>query len=172
MGWGIYASMDARPGQTRLRLMNGWDSEDSALVSDAGSVLKTDTEIYYPGGSRETGLLGTLDRSGERVAVTDRYGWLIHFANNSLFLYRQQSCADCTKRRRICMAGSEDLFYIGKRPENGRFHIYVISDVPKAYIFDFLAGILVAVAADETGWVLFSKRRLQSAKDRGSYISC
>ena len=30
--WGIYAAMDARPGQTAFRLMNGWDSGESTAV--------------------------------------------------------------------------------------------------------------------------------------------
>ena len=30
--WGIYAAMDARPGQTAFRLMNGWDSGASTAV--------------------------------------------------------------------------------------------------------------------------------------------
>lgn len=67
--------MDARPGQTAFRLMNGWDSEDSAAVFGRWVGSEDGNGRYIilvvPG----NGLLGTLDRSGEQVAVTDRYGW-------------------------------------------------------------------------------------------------
>ena len=83
--WGIYAAMDARPGQTAFRLMNGWDSGASTAVFGRWVGSEDGNGRYIILAVPGSGLLRTLARSGEQVAVTDRYGWA-YFCNNGLFL--------------------------------------------------------------------------------------
>lgn len=73
--WGIYAAMDARPGQTAFRLMNGWDSGASTAVFGRWVGSEDGNGRYIILAVPGSGLLRTLARSGEQVAVTDRYGW-------------------------------------------------------------------------------------------------
>lgn len=170
VGWGIYASMDARPGQTAFRLMNGWDSEDSAAVFGRWVGSEDGNGRYIilvvPG----NGLLGTLDRSGEQVAVTDRYGWA-YFCNNSLFLTDSNQVRTALKDAGSYMRLDQKTYFTSESSlENGRFHIYVISDVQNVLTSLIFAGILVAVALlIMTGWVLFNSKQVTERKTEDLY---
>ena len=57
-----------------------------------------------------SGLLRTLARSGEQVAVTDRYGWA-YFCNNGLFLTDSNQVRPAVKEAGAYAAGLEDLIF-------------------------------------------------------------
>ena len=153
-----------------FRLMNGWDSEDSAAVFGRWVGSEDGNGRYIilvvPG----NGLLGTLDRSGEQVAVTDRYGWA-YFCNNSLFLTDSNQVRTALKDAGSYMRLDQKTYFTSESSlENGRFHIYVISDVQNVLTSLIFAGILVAVALlIMTGWVLFNSKQVTERKTEDLY---
>lgn len=168
--WGIYAAMDARPGQTAFRLMNGWDSGASTAVFGRWVGSEDGNGRYIILAVPGSGLLRTLARSGEQVAVTDRYGWA-YFCNNGLFLTDSNQVRPAVKEAGAYMRLDQKTYFTSENNlENGRFHIYVMSDVQNVLTSLVFAGILVAVALLlMTAWVLFQSKQVTERKTEDLY---
>ena len=168
--WGIYADMDARPGQTAFRLMNGWDNGASTAVFGRWVSSEDGNGRYIILAVPGSGLLRTLARSGEQVAVTDRYGWT-YFCNNTLFLTDSNQVRPALKESGAYMRLDQKIYFTSKNSlENGYFSIYVMSDVQNVLTSLIFAGILVAVALlIMTAWVLFQSRQVTERKAEDLY---
>lgn len=94
------------------------------------------------------------------MAVTDRYGWA-YFCNNGLFLTDSNQVRPAVKEAGAYMRLDQKTYFTSENNlENGRFHIYVMSDVQNVLTSLVFAGILVAVALLlMTAWVLFQSNR-------------
>ena len=168
--WGIYADMDARPGQTAFRLMNGWDNGASTAVFGRWVSSEDGNGRYIILAVPGSGLLRTLARSGEQVAVTDRYGWA-YFCNKTLFLTDSNQVRPALKESGAYMRLDQKIYFTSKNSlENGYFSIYVMSDVQNVLTSLIFAGILVAVALlIMTAWVLFQSRQVTERKTEDLY---
>lgn len=168
--WGIYAAMDARPGQTAFRLINGWDSGASTAVFGRWVDAEDGNGRYIILAVPGSGLLKTLARSGEQVAVTDRYGWA-YFCSNSLFLTDSNQARPVLKEAGSYMRLDQKTYFTSESSlENGRFYIYVMSDVQNVLTSLIFAGILVAVALlIMTAWVLFQSKKVTERKTEDLY---
>lgn len=168
--WGIYAAMDARPGQTAFRLINGWDSGASTAVFGRWVDAEDGNGRYIILAVPGSGLLKTLTRSGEQVAVTDRYGWA-YFCSNSLFLTDSNQARPVLKEAGSYMRLDQKTYFTSESSlENGRFYIYVMSDVQNVLTSLIFAGILVAVALlIMTAWVLFQSKKVTERKTEDLY---
>lgn len=134
--WGIYAAMDARPGQTAFRLMNGWDSGASTAVFGRWVGSEDGNGRYIILAVPGSGLLRTLARSGEQVAVTDRYGWA-YFCNNGLFLTDSNQVRPAVKEAGAYMRLDQKTYFtsennLGKRPFS---YLCYVRCAKCAYIF-------------------------------------
>ncbi len=168
--WGIYAAMDSRPGQTAFRLINGWDSGASTAVFGRWVDAENGNGRYIILAVSGSGLLKTLTRSGEQVAVTDRYGWA-YFCSNSLFLTDSNQARPVLKEAGSYMRLDQKTYFTSESSlENGRFYIYVMSDVQNVLTSLIFAGILVAVALlIMTAWVLFQSKKITERKTEDLY---
>lgn len=168
--WGIYVAMDSRPGQTAFRLINGWDSGASTAVFGRWVDAEDGNGRYIILAVPGSGLLKTLTRSGEQVAVTDRYGWA-YFCSNSLFLTDSNQARPVLKEAGSYMRLDQKTYFTSKSSlENGRFYIYVMSDVQNVLTSLIFAGILVAVALlIMTAWVLFQSKKVTERKTEDLY---
>lgn len=168
--WGIYAAMDSRPGQTAFRLINGWDSGASTAVFGRWVDAEDGNGRYIILAVSGSGLLKTLTRSGEQVAVTDRYGWA-YFCSNSLFLTDSNQARPALKEAGSYMRLDQKTYFTSESSlENGRFYIYVMSDVQNVLTSLIFACILVAVALlIMTAWVLFQSKKVTERKTEDLY---
>ena len=150
--------------------MNGWDSGASTAVFGRWVGSEDGNGRYIILAVPGSGLLRTLARSGEQVAVTDRYGWA-YFCNNGLFLTDSNQVRPAVKEAGAYMRLDQKTYFTSENNlENGRFHIYVMSDVQNVLTSLVFAGILVAVALLlMTAWVLFQSKQVTERKTEDLY---
>ena len=106
-----------------------------------------------------------------RTGGSDRPLWLAYFCNNGLFLTDSNQVRPAVKEAGAYMRLDQKTYFTSENNlENGRFHIYVMSDVQNVLTSLVFAGILVAVALLlMTAWVLFQSKQVTERKTEDLY---
>ena len=86
--WGIFWHMDRWPGQTAVKLVDGWKSQQGAVALGRSVESEGQTVGYVVCSIPSSQMQKMLDRLETQTIITDSYGWVYacsnyHFVNKS-----------------------------------------------------------------------------------------
>ncbi len=169
ISWGIFGTMEANPGKTVLRLLNGYQKNPSLALGRA---------IYSQEGLQgylvflldESALHPILGHSAAQVVVTDPFGW-VYLSSNSAFLTESHQLAREIREGNTWLSYNHQFYLLSTRSAcRGNLLIYVLSDIHNIVISLALSTALVITALlVMTLWIFAAIRKVTEKKTEDFY---
>ena len=170
VSWGIFAAMEETPGQTVLRLLDGYKQE-GAMLALGRTVSQGDQLLGYLIFTLDhTAMQPLLERSAAQAVVTDPYGWA-YLCGNSSFLTDSHQFSKDIRGGDTWLSYHRRLYLLSARPAcGGQLFVYVLSDVHNIVISLALNAALVITALFiMTIWVFVTTRKVTEKKTADFY---
>lgn len=168
--WGLFESMGQRPGETAVRLMEGWKKQDRDLamgriIMDGGQIVGY--LVFTINGSS---FQPVLDRSDTQIMITDRFGW-VYLTNNYNFTDSSNQVIRELEQADRYFHYDKNLYLAACQPVYHRlFRVYSVSDIQNIVVSLGLGGALIITAlALMTVWVSISTKRVTEKKTQDFY---
>lgn len=170
LSWGIYKEMEEHPGEIAVRLLNGWNRDESAIAlgeTRQRTGNKDGFLLFFLPGNR---LKLDFDQTDVQTVIADRFG-RVFFSSGDLFLTDSNQVA-------------EELEYAGKYKHwNGQvylvshqkvcdqmFDIYSVSSVHTILASASMTCVLVLFALTlMTIWVFVRSKKITEKKTEDFY---
>lgn len=170
ISWGIFRSMDSRPGQAAIRLVEGWKSQQSAIALGCSVVKDGNTLGYVVCSIPSSQIQPMLDRLDTQTIITDSFGWV--YAGSSYHFINSSNQVSGVLRQAGHYLSYEKQMYLVSASQVCRrlFTVYSISDIQNIIISLSLSSALVITAlALLTLWMLFISRKVTEKKTEDFY---
>ena len=170
ISWGIFQSMESHPGETAVRLMNGWKNQEGSIVLGRSLVSDRGQEGYVLFSIGSGRFLNAMDQQDAQTIIVDRFGW-VFFNSSYIFL------TDSNQIRPVLKQAGSYLTYDGKMYLadrqavcGGMFEVYSVSDIQNIVVSLTICSALVVTAlALMTVWVFVSSRVVTEKKTADLY---
>lgn len=170
LDWGIFEAIVRKPGQTSVRLMDGWKKQDRDIA--LGRALEEGGEItgYLVFTLNSTQFQPVLDRSDTQIIIADRFGW-VYLSNNYNFMDSSNQVISALEGAGRYLSFEKNLYLVGCQPVyGGLFKVYSVSDIQNIAVSLGLSSALIITAlALMTLWVFMSTKWVTERKTRDFY---
>ena len=170
VAWGIFASMETRPGGTAVRLMDGWKKQDRDIALGRTILNGEETVGYLVFAINSSRFQPALDQADTQILIADRFG-RIFLSNTYNFTDKSNQVIEALEGagrylhydKNLYLAGCQDVYH-------GMFRVYSVSDIQNIVVSLGMGGALIITAlALMTIWVSFSTKRVTERKTRDFY---
>lgn len=170
ISWGIYRHMDSWPGETVVRLVDGWRDGDSAIAMGHSVVEEGKTLGYIVCALPGSRFKNVLDKLDTQIIITDRFGWS-YVSNNNQFLDGSNQVLKVLEGTEKYLSYEKQMYLVSRQEVYHRmFRVYSVSDIQNIVFSLFLSSAMVITAlAVMTGWVLISSRKATERKTEDFY---
>lgn len=170
ISWGIFRHMDSWPGETVVRLVNGWRDGESAIAMGRSFVEEGGIRGYIICVLPGSRFKNVLDKVDTQTVITDRFGWT--FVSNSYqFLDSSNQVMKALETAGTYLSYEKQMYLTSRQEVYHRmFHVYSVSDIQNIVFSLTLSSAMVITAlAIMTGWVFFSSRKATERKTEDFY---
>ncbi len=170
VSWGIFATMESHPGETVLRLLDGFRQKGAALALGRAVYSGEALQGYLIFLLTDSALQPILEHSAAQTVVTDPFGWTL-LSSSSGFLTDSHQLAREIRAGGTWLSYGRQLYLMSVRSAcQGRLRIYVLSDVHNIVISLALNTALVITALlIMTIWVFAATRKVTEKKTEDFY---
>ncbi len=168
--WGIFASMDQRPGDTAIRLMDGWKKQDRDIAMGRSILNGDETVGYLVFAINSSQFQPVLDQADTQILITDRFGW-VYLSNTYSFTDNSNRVTEELEGAGRYLRCDKNIYLTGCQETYHRmFRVYSVSDIQNIVVSLGMGGALIITAlALMTIWVSFSTKRVTEKKTRDFY---
>lgn len=168
--WGIFASMEKRPGETAVRLMEGWKKQDRDIA--LGRTIRNGDETvgYLVFAISSSRFQPVLDQADTQILITDRFG-RVYLSNTYNFTDSSNQVIGELDGSGRYLRYDKNMYLVGCQEAYHRlFRVYSVSDIQNIVVSLGMGGALVITAlALMTIWVSFSTKRVTEKKTSDFY---
>jgi len=170
VSWGIFWYMDSRPGQTAVKLVEGWRSQQSTIALGRSVEREGQTVGYVVCAIPGSQIQQILDRLETQTIITDSYGWVFAGSNYN-FISKSNQVLGVLERAGHYLSYDKQMYLVsGSQVYHRLFNVYSISDIQNIVISLSLSSMLVITAlAMMTLWMLFRARKVTETKTEDFY---
>lgn len=168
--WGIFASMETRPGATAVRLMDGWKKQDRDIALGRTILNGDETVGYLVFAINSSRFQPALDQADTQILIADRFG-RIFLSNTYNFTDKSNQVIEALEGAGRYLHYDKNLYLAGcQEVYHGMFRVYSVSDIQNIVVSLGMGGALIITAlALMTIWVSFSTKRVTERKTRDFY---
>ena len=170
VSWGILSDMDRRPGETVVRLADGWKSGGSAIAIGR-SVLREGQPVGYilcsiPGSQ----IQALIDKLDTQTIIADSFG-RVCASSNFTFLNTSNQVMKVLEGAGRYLNFEKQMYLVSQQQVYHRmFTVYSVSDIQNIVISLSLGGALVITAIVlMTLWMLLNSRKVTAKKTEDFY---
>ncbi len=170
VSWGLFSAMEEAPGQTALRLLDGYRQEGSMLALGRAVFEGEQLAGYLIFTLDHTSMQPVLEHSAAQAIVTDPFGWA-YLCGNSSFLTDSHQLVREIRGGSTWVTYRRHLYLMSARPVcGGQLLIYVLSDIQNIVVSLALNAALVITALFiMTLWVFAATRKVTEKKTADFY---
>ena len=168
--WGIFWHMDNRPGQTAVKLADGWKGQQGAVVLGRSVEREGQTVGYVVCSIPSSQMQQVLDRLETQTIITDSYGW-VYAGSNYNFINKSNQVLGVLTRAGRFLSHDRQMYLVSRQQAYRRlFQVYSISDIQNIVISLSLSSMLVITALIlMTLWMLLRSRKVTEKKTEDFY---
>ncbi|MBS6956362.1 MAG: histidine kinase [Enterocloster asparagiformis] len=168
--WGIFASMDQRPRDTAIRLMDGWKKQDRDIAMGRSILNGDETVGYLVFAINSSQFQPVLDQADTQILITDRFG-RVYLSNTYSFTDNSNRVTEELEGAGRYLRCDKNIYLTGCQETYHRmFRVYSVSDIQNIVVSLGMGGALIITAlALMTIWVSFSTKRVTEKKTRDFY---
>lgn len=170
ISWGIFRYMDTWPGQTSVRLVDGWKSEQSAIALGCGVVKEGQIVGYVVCSIPGSEMQPILDRLDTQTIIANSFGW-VYAGSSYHFINSSNQALEVLRQAGHYLSYEKQVYLVSSRQVCRRlFTVYSVSDIQNIVISLSLSSALVITAlALMTFWMLFNSRKMTEKKTEDFY---
>ena len=168
--WGIFWHMDNRPGQTAVKLADGWKGQQGAVVLGRSVEREGQTVGYVVCSIPSSQMQQVLDRLETQTIITDSYGW-VYAGSNYNFINKSNQVLGVLTRAGRFLSHDRQMYLVSRQQAYRHlFQVYSISDIQNIVISLSLSSMLVITALIlMTLWMLLRSRKVTEKKTEDFY---
>lgn len=127
--WGIFASMETRPGGTAVRLMDGWKKQDRDIALGRTILNGEETVGYLVFAINSSRFQPALDQADTQILIADRFG-RIFLSNTYNFTDKSNQVIEALEGAGRYLHYDKNLYLAGcQEVYHGMFRVYSVSDI-------------------------------------------
>ncbi len=168
--WGIFWHMDRWPGQTAVKLVDGWKSQQGAVALGRSVESEGQTVGYVVCSIPSSQMQKMLDRLETQTIITDSYGW-VYACSNYHFVNKSNQVLGALSGAGRFLSHDRQMYLAARQPAYRQlFQVYSISDIQNIVISLSLSSALVITALIlMTLWMLLRSRKMTEKKTEDFY---
>lgn len=165
--WGIFWHMDRWPGQTAVKLVDGWKSQQGAVALGRSVESEGQTVGYVVCSIPSSQMQKMLDRLETQTIITDSYGW-VYACSNYHFVNKSNQVLGALSGAGRFLSHDRQMYLAARQPAYRQlFQVYSISDIQNIVISLSLSSALVITALIlMTLWMLLRSRKMTEKRQR------
>ena len=170
VSWGIFSDMDRRPGDTVLRLADGWKEGESAMVMGRSVPSGGRTMGYILCAIPSSQMQALIDKLDTQTIIADSFGW-VYASSNYTFLNASNQVMKVLEGAGRYLNYEQQMYLVSRQPvRHGMFTVYSVTDIQNIVIALLLGGALVITAIVlMTLWMLLNSRKVTEKKTEDFY---
>lgn len=146
VSWGIFEPMNSRPGETAIRLAEGWKSEHRDVVLGRAVTRGENIVGYLVFSINSSQFASAFQEPDVQTIITDRFGWA-YVSSNSGFLDNSNQILPELRESGTYLSFGNRLYLVSQTPVYQRlFTVYTVSDIQTIVSSLTIGGVLVIMA--------------------------